>query len=117
VWSLGLPIHFNLSRENLECGLFRNKRVASPPPINPPVWAFQSIPGIRKGIARFIAINVAASLKFAPIRLPVIANAPNRPKIMPEAPTAKVCGGLNKYEASEPTIREESRIKIYLFLP
>jgi len=90
---------------------------ARDPPASPPRWAFQSIPGIRKGIARFIAISVAASLKFAPIRLPVIANAPNRPKIMPDAPTAKVCGGLNRYEAREPAIREESRIKIYLFLP
>ena len=90
---------------------------ARDPPTSPPRWAFQSIPGIRKGIARFIAISVAASLKFAPIRLPVIANAPKRPKIMPDAPTAKVCGGLNKYEAREPAIREESRIKIYLFRP
>ena len=88
-----------------------------PPPISPPRWAFQSIPGIRKGIARLIAIKVAASLKFAPIRLPVIARAPKRPKIMPDAPTAKVCGGLKKYEASEPVIREVSKIKIYLFLP
>ena len=90
---------------------------ARPPPISPPRWAFQSIPGIRKGIARLIAINVAASLKFAPIRLPVIANAPKRPKIMPDAPTAKVCGGLNKYDASEPAMREVSKIKMYLFLP
>ena len=90
---------------------------ARPPPISPPRWAFQSIPGIRKGIARLIAINVAASLKFAPIRLPVIARAPKRPKIMPDAPTAKVCGGLNKYEAKEPAMREVSKIKMYLFLP
>lgn len=90
---------------------------ARDPPISPPRWAFQSIPGIRKGIARFIAIKVAASLKFAPIRLPVIARAPKRPKIMPDAPTAKVCGGLNKYEAREPAMREVSKIKMYLFLP
>jgi hypothetical protein len=53
------------------------KRVTKQPPTSPPRWAFQSIPGIRKGIARFIVISVTASLKFAPIRLPVIANAPN----------------------------------------
>ena len=96
-------------------GLINN--TASAPPISPPRWAFQSMPGIRKGIARFIAIKVAASLKFAPIRLPVIARAPKRPKIMPDAPTAKVCGGLNKYEAKEPARSELNRIKMYLFLP
>ena len=63
---------------------------------------------------RFTAIKVAASFRFAPILLPVTANAPKRPKIIPEAPTANVLSGLNRYEASEPLIRDMNKIKIYL---
>ena len=68
--------------------------MARQPPTSPPRWAFQSMPGIRNGIARFTAIKVAVSFKFAPILLPVTANAPKSPKIIPEAPTAYGLSGL-----------------------
>ena len=91
--------------------------VASAPPISPPKWAFQSIPGITKGIARFNAINPKPSFKLAPIRLPITSSAPKRPKIMPDEPTAIEVSGLKRKEVSEPNNKDVIRIKMYLFLP
>ena len=85
--------------------------------MNPPRWAFQSIPGIKKGIARLSAIKPAPSLRFAPIRFPIISKQPKRPKIMPDEPTATEFNGLNKNEVIEPKNNEVISRKMYLFLP
>ena len=92
-------------------------KVARPPPISPPRWAFQSIPGIKKGIARFRAISPALSLRFAPIRFPIINKQPKRPKIIPEEPTAIEFNGLKRNEVIEPNNNEVKSRKMYLFLP
>jgi hypothetical protein len=91
--------------------------VVRAPPINPPRWAFQSIPGIKKGIARLIASKPALSLRFAPICLPKINREPKRPKIIPEEPTATAFIGLNKNEVMEPKNNELISRRMYLFLP
>jgi enhancing lycopene biosynthesis protein 2 len=91
--------------------------VAREPPISPPRWAFQSIPGIKKGIAMFRAIKPAPSLRFAPIRLPIISKQPKRPKIIPDEPTATAFSGLKRNEVIEPKNNEVKSRKIYLFLP
>jgi len=91
--------------------------VAKTPPTKPPRWAFQSIPGITKGITRFKAINPRPSFKLAPIRLPITSSAPKRPKIMPEEPTAIEVSGLKRKEVREPNNKDVIKIKMYLFLP
>ena len=66
------------------------------PPISPPKCAFQSIPGMRKGIARFNVINPAPSFRFAPNRLPITSRQPKSPKIIPDEPTAMLVSGLKR---------------------
>ncbi len=75
------------------------------------------MPGIKKGIARLSAIKPAPSLRFAPIRFPIISKQPKRPKIIPDEPTATKFNGLNKNEVIEPKNNEVKSRKIYLFLP
>jgi len=52
-----------------------------------------------------------------PTRAPIKARDPKRPKTIPDAPTLAISGLLKRALASDPMIRDVSRIRMYLFLP
>ena len=70
------------------------------PPIRPPTWPPQEMPGIANEMTRLIAINAAA----CPARRPVTCHsmiiiAPRIPKIAPDAPTTGVSGACRSAPA------------------
>ena len=92
-------------------------RVIRVPPSRPPTWARQSTPPMTKPRAKLIRTIPMIPRHSTPTRAPIKARDPKRPKTIPDAPTLAIKGSLKRALASDPKIRDMSKIRVYLVLP